>query len=150
MSLDLVLKSPAFKNKESIPSKYTCDGDNISPPLLIENVPDGAKSLALIVDDPDAPSKTWSHWVVWNINSNVKEIKENALPQAGEEGITDFGRAGYGGPCPPSGEHRYMFKLYALDDMLDLPKNSRKEDVEAMMEGHVLAETALVGLYKRK
>ena len=148
---NMIIKSSAFQNKELIPSKYTCDGEDINPPLEIEGVPEEAKSLVLIVDDPDAPMGTWVHWVVWNISPEIKHIGEDSIPAAAgaQEGMTDFGRPGYGGPCPPSGTHRYFFKLYALDTELDLPASARKEDVEEAMKGHILDSATLVGLYKR-
>ena len=130
-----------------IPSKYTCDGDNVNPPLDIKGIPDGTESLVLIVDDPDAPMGTWDHWVVWNIPPKA-EMGEDSVP--GTEGMNDFRKHSYGGPCPPSGTHRYFFKVYALDTKLDLAPNSRKQDVERSMKGHVLAQGQLVGLYSRR
>ena len=143
---ELTVSSPAFENNKLIPSKYTCDGDNVNPPLTIEGVPDGTKSLVLIVDDPDAPMGTWDHWIVWNILPTNK-IEENTVP--GTEGINDYRKHSYGGPCPPSGTHRYFFEVYALDAKLDLSSNSRKKDVEKAMQGHILAKGELVGLYRR-
>jgi len=132
---------------EHIPSKYTCDGYNVNPPLNIRGIPEGTKSLVLIVDDPDAPIGTWVHWVVWNIPPK-EEIGEDSVP--GTEGLNDFRKHSYGGPCPPSGTHRYFFKVYALDTKLDLKRNSRKRDVERAMKGHILAQGQLVGLYSRR
>jgi Raf kinase inhibitor-like YbhB/YbcL family protein len=143
----LVVKSPAFENNHLIPAKYTCDGDNVNPPLTIEGVPEGAKSLVLIVDDPDAPMGTWNHWVVWNIPPTARKIEENTVP--GTEGISTYRKHAYGGPCPPYGTHRYFFKVYALDAKLDLTGNSKKNNVEKAMVSHVLAEGELVGLYRR-
>jgi Raf kinase inhibitor-like YbhB/YbcL family protein len=143
----LVVKSPAFENNKLIPVKYTCDGDNVNPPLTIEDVPEGTKSLVLIVDDPDAPSGIWNHWVVWNIPPDARKIEENTVP--GTEGISTSRKHNYGGPCPPYGTHRYFFKVYALDAKLDLTANSKKKDVEEAMESHILAEGELVGLYRR-
>ena len=143
---ELSVSSSAFENNKLIPSKYTCDGEDVNPPLTIEGVPDGAKSLVLIVDDPDAPMGTFDHWVVWNIPPTSK-IEENAVP--GTEGVNDFRKRSYGGPCPPYGTHRYFFKVYALDTKLDLSPNSRKKDVEKAMQGHVLAKGELIGLYRR-
>jgi hypothetical protein len=145
----LQLVSSAFKHNEYIPKKFTCDGEDINPPLLIDNIPSGAKSLALIVDDPDAPIGTWVHWVVWNIDPNTREIKENSVPKGTQQGMNDFRKHGYGGPCPPSGTHRYFFKLYALDNMLDLGANAKKSDLEKVMKGHILEKTEIIGLYKR-
>ena len=136
-----------FKQGEFIPKKYTCDALNISPPLQISDVPANAKSLALIVDDPDAPSKTWLHWTVWNIPADTKEISEDA--KIGVEGMTDFGRTGYGGPCPPNGTHTYRFKLYALDKVLALEQGATLAQLEAAMQGHIIAQTELDGEYKR-
>jgi hypothetical protein len=144
------ISSTAFTQNGSIPSKYTCDGSDVSPPLMIENVPSGAKSLALIVDDPDAPAGTWVHWVVWNIAPDTKEIKENSPPHGAQEGLTDFRKRGYGGPCPPGGTHRYFFKLYALDAMLTLGPNTTKAMLEHAMKGRVVAQCELIGRYKRK
>ena len=146
---ELKLSSTAFQNNGSIPSRYTCDGRDINPPLAIENVPPGTKSLALIVDDPDAPMGTWVHWVSWNIAPGIKEIKENDTPGGSVSGLNDFKRQSYGGPCPPSGTHRYFFKLYALDTALDLPSGAKKADVEKAMKGHVISEAQIIGLYKR-
>lgn len=133
-----------------IPAKYTCDGDNVSPPLVFEDIPPDAKSLALIVDDPDAPGGIFVHWTIWNIQPQTKEIAQGSIPQDAEEGMTDFGRTGYGGPCPPSGTHRYFFKLYALDAELNLPATSRKVGLEQAMEEHLLDQAGLVGLYSRQ
>ncbi len=145
--IGMKITSAAFKEGGAIPSKYTCDGDDSSPPLIISDVPKNAKTLALISDDPDAPMGTWVHWVVWNIPADTKEIAEGEAP--GEEGTTDFGRTGYGGPCPPSGTHRYFFKLYALDTELNLPGSTTKKQLESAMKGHVVAEAKLIGTYKR-
>ena len=144
------IESTAFKNSELIPSKYTCDGENVNPPLMINDVPTGAKSLVLIVDDPDAPAGTWVHWTVWNINPEIKEIPEDSVPLNGIEGITDFGKPGYGGPCPPSGTHRYFFKLYALGSILDIGTSTRAVDIEKQIENNILAKAQLVGLYRRQ
>jgi len=146
----LTIKSPAFENKKEIPSKYTCDGEDINPPLIIENVPKGTKSLVLIVDDPDAPMGLWVHWILWNISPDTKEIKEGSVPKGAIEGINDFKKNEYGGPCPPFGTHRYFFKLYALDTILKLDKNSKKDDLEKAMKDHIIEKTEILGLYKRK
>ena len=143
----LVVKTPAFENNKLIPAKYTCDGDNVNPPLTIEDVPAETKSMVLIIDDPDASAGTWNHWLVWNISPATRKIEENTVP--GTEGITTYRRHAYGGPCPPSGTHRYFFKVYALDMELDLNPNSRENDVEKAMEGHTLAKGELLGLYHR-
>ena len=138
-----------------IPSTYTCDGKDISPPLKWEGVPEATKSIALISDDPDAPMGTWVHWVMWNIPADAQGLPENVppdpqLPDGSRQGITDFGRSGYGGPCPPSGTHRYYFKLYALDTMLELPTSARKGDLLKAVENHVIAEGQLMGRYSRR
>lgn len=141
--------SSAFADKEAIPSRYTCDGDDINPPLQFD-VPSSAKSLALIVDDPDAPRGTWVHWVVWNIDPNTSEIKEDSVPKSSRQGINDFGNMSYGGPCPPSGTHRYFFKLYALDVSLNIPSRSAKADLEKAMQGHIIERAEMIGLYRRR
>jgi hypothetical protein len=143
----LTITSPVFENNKPIPKKYTCDGEDVNPPLNIEGIPVGTKSLVLIVDDPDAPMGTWDHWVVWNIPPRNK-IDENSVP--GVEGLNDFRKHSYGGPCPPSGTHRYFFKIYALDVQFALGSNSRKKDVERAMKDHILAKGELVGLYSRR
>jgi Raf kinase inhibitor-like YbhB/YbcL family protein len=146
----LQITSPAFSHDGTIPSKFTCDGVDVSPPLSIVNIPEKTGSLALIVDDPDAPAGTWVHWVVWNILPGSREIPENSVPRGAIQGTNDFGKQRYGGPCPPSGTHRYFFKLYALDASLALKPGARKGQVEEAMKGHVLAQAELVGLYRRK
>lgn len=148
--VNMQIISPAFSDGQPIPSKYTCDGTNVSPPLKFSDMAEGARSLVLIVDDPDAPAGTWVHWTLWNISPQTTEIAENSVPDGAIEGITDFGRPGYGGPCPPSGTHRYFFKLYALDITLNLKLSVRAADIEKTMEGHILAKAELVGLYQRK
>ncbi|MBI2027657.1 MAG: YbhB/YbcL family Raf kinase inhibitor-like protein [Deltaproteobacteria bacterium] len=143
------IESSAFEHNQKIPSKYTCDGHDLNPPLKFLDVPQEAKSLVLIMDDPDAPVGTWDHWLIWNIDPKVSDILENAVPQGAVEGTQSWDHTGYGGPCPPSGTHRYFFKLYALDTKLDLSKSSRKKDVESAMKGHVLSSAELIGLYSR-
>jgi Raf kinase inhibitor-like YbhB/YbcL family protein len=142
----LKISSSAFKENEFIPVKYTCDGENVSPPLDIEHIPEEAKSLAIIVDDPDAPVGTWVHWVMWNVPV-THHFKENEVH--GIQGMNDFSNHAYGGPCPPGGTHRYFFKVYALDNTPDLPVSSTKYHLEKAMSGHILAFGELVGLYKR-
>lgn len=144
---DMKLTSPEFKHNGFIPRKFTCQGDDVNPELIIEGLPDKAKSLALIMDDPDAPIGTWVHWVVYNI-SVISRIEEDSIP--GTQGSNDFGRKNYGGPCPPSGTHRYFFKIYALDVQLNLPEGLTKEGLEKAMEGHILAKAELIGLYKKQ
>ncbi len=143
------ITSPAFENSAPMPSKYTCDGEDISPPLHISGVHPDAKSLILIVDDPDAPGGTWVHWVVWNIHPSISDVAEGSVPEGGIEGRTSFGRGGYGGPCPPRGMHRYFFKIYELDIVLNIPLTSEVDDVEEAMKGHVLADAKLMGTYSR-
>jgi Raf kinase inhibitor-like YbhB/YbcL family protein len=144
------ITSSAFGHNAMIPSIYTCEGQNINPPLLITDIPVGAKSLALIVDDPDAPVKTWVHWTAWNISPDTSEISENSIPAGCIEGTTSFGRTGYGGPCPPSGTHRYFFKIFALDVELDLKPGSHTANLTAAMQGHIIGKDEFIGLYKKK
>ncbi|HVN95012.1 MAG TPA: YbhB/YbcL family Raf kinase inhibitor-like protein [Syntrophorhabdaceae bacterium] len=143
------ISSPAFKDKGMIPRQYTCDGKDVSPPLSIEGVPANAKSLAIIVDDPDAPMGTWVHWVVFNIDPTVRELKEGAVPEGAKQGMNDFKKSSYGGPCPPSGAHRYFFKLYALNAVLKLTAPATKAQLEQAMKPHIVGEAQIVGLYKR-
>jgi Raf kinase inhibitor-like YbhB/YbcL family protein len=147
---DMAIASPAFEHKGTIPVKHTCDGMDVSPPLVIENVPSDARSLAIIMDDPDAPGGTWVHWVVWNIPPETGKIREGSLPGGAKQGVNDFRKRSYGGPCPPSGVHRYFFRLYALKKKLDLGGSARKRDLLRAMEGHVLMEADLMGRYKRR
>jgi Raf kinase inhibitor-like YbhB/YbcL family protein len=146
------ITSPAFREGGTIPARYTCRGEDISPPLAWDGVPAAAKSLALICDDPDAPMGTWVHWVVFDIPPETRALREG-IPKTGRieggaaQGMSDFGAVGYGGPCPPSGTHRYFFKLYALDAKLDLAGTVTKERLLAAMKGRVLAEGQLVGTF---
>jgi Raf kinase inhibitor-like YbhB/YbcL family protein len=149
------LASSAFEAGGMIPKKYTCDGQDISPPLNWSDMPSGAKSLALIADDPDAPAGTWVHWVAWNIPVTARGFEENVpkrdqLADGSKQGTSDFRRVGYGGPCPPSGTHRYFFKLYALDTSFNLPGSTTKKDLEKAMHNHILQQTELMGKYSRK
>jgi Raf kinase inhibitor-like YbhB/YbcL family protein len=139
-----------FSNNTKIPEKYACDGQDISPPLEISGIPGTAKSLALIADDPDAPAGNWVHWVVWNIEVEGSSIKLSEGKSPGTEGTTSFGSLGYGGPCPPSGTHRYFFKVYALDTKLSLAEGVNKQQLEKAMQGHILDKAELVGLYSKK
>jgi len=162
----LALTSPAFKKGELIPVEYTCDSTDYSPELIFHNIPEGTKSLALICDDPDAPVGTWVHWVVFNISANMKGLPKNVVkdiyPVIGNsssrvmvQGINDFKRFGYGGPCPPRGKpHRYFFKLYALDTLLEIgdkeiEKGVTSDTLQGKMKRHIIGETNLVGLYSR-
>ena len=157
--MSLTLSSPAFAAGATIPAQYTCEGDDMSPPLAWSGVPDGASSLALVVDDPDAPDPaapqhTWTHWMLYNIPLSVTGLPQGArgesLPQGAREGLNDWKKRGYGGPCPPIGRHRYVHKLYALDTLLpDLGDASRAQLDEAM-RGHVIEQAALIGLYQKK
>jgi Raf kinase inhibitor-like YbhB/YbcL family protein len=154
-AMAITLTSSAFSPMQAIPAKYTCDGADVSPPLAWKGVPDTARSLVLISDDPDAPMGTWVHWVCYDIPPTVDSLAENipktdSLPCGGQQGTTDFRRVGYGGPCPPGGTHRYFFKVYALDATLGLPAGSTKKEVEKAMRGHVLAQGELVGKYSRQ
>jgi Raf kinase inhibitor-like YbhB/YbcL family protein len=141
--------SSVFENNAKIPAKYTCDGENVNPSLSFLEVPSSAKSLTLIVDDPDAPGGTWVHWAVFNIDPKTKGVSENSVFSEAKEGITNFGRTGYRGPCPPSGIHRYFFKLYALGAVFNLT-NPDKTALEKAMQGHIIDKAELVGLYSRK
>ena len=145
----LRIESPEFGNNEMMPSKFTCEGQNINPELKISGVGSNAKSLVLIMDDPDAPMGTWVHWTLWNIDPETAEIPQNSVPEGAVEGITSFKKPGYGGPCPPSGTHRYFFKLYAIDTLLGLGAKATASDIEKAMEGHILDSAELVGLYKK-
>ena len=147
------LLSPSFKDSADIPTLYTCDGDNINPALHISDVPKEAKSLVLIMDDPDVPEyirkdRMYVHWVIFNMPADSTKIAENSQPP-GIEGKNTSGQIGYVGPCPPDKKHRYFFKLYALDTMLDLKKGAMKEEVEKKMQGHILSHTQLMGQYDR-
>ena len=148
------LTSPGFKHRDAIPAQYTCDGRNISPPLVWTVPPEGAQSFALIADDPDAPNGTWVHWVAYNIPMASRRLSESVpatkeLPDGTWQGITDFKRVGYGGPCPPSGTHRYFFKLYALDTALTPEEGMTKAKLEQAMQGHILGQAELMGAYRR-
>jgi Raf kinase inhibitor-like YbhB/YbcL family protein len=134
--------SSAFESNGTIPRKYTCKGEDINPPLVFEGIPEESDSLVLIMDDPDAPMKTFTHWIVWNIEP-IAKIEEDSIP--GVEGINDFRKIGYGGPCPPSGTHRYFFRIYALDKQLELKAGASRKELENAMIGHIIAEGELMG-----
>ena len=141
------IESTAFTNGQPIPRQYTCQGDEVSPPLRFSYIPTGAKSLALIVDDPDAPRETFDHWIGWNLEPQPNLSEGGRMPMEGKNGA---GAIGYHGPCPPAGKpHRYFFKLYALNQELDLPKGATKTEVEKGMEGHILAQAQLMGRYEK-
>jgi len=153
--MDIKVTSSAFQDGGLIPSKYTCDGADISPPLKWDGAPKDTKSFAVICDDPDAPMGTFVHWVLFNLPAEISELTENVptgktLPNGAKHGTSDFGRTGYGGPCPPSGTHRYYFKVYALNSEIDLPAGVHKPDLIKAMEGHILAQGQLMGKYKRQ
>ncbi|HET6886918.1 MAG TPA: YbhB/YbcL family Raf kinase inhibitor-like protein [Candidatus Udaeobacter sp.] len=143
------ITSSVFQEGGNIPSKFTCDGGDSSPPLRIAEIPSGAKSLALVVDDPDAPSGLFTHWIVWNIPPQTNAIAEGNAPQ-GVQGTNDFGKSGYGGPCPPSGTHRYYFKIFALDRELNLASGTKRNQLDAAMKGHVVAQGELMGRYAKQ
>lgn len=156
--MTLMLKSSAFGDGDAIPTKYTCEGQDVSPPLSWGGVPASARSLALIVDDPDAPDPnapkmTWVHWVVYNLPPDVSELAEGVtskmLPPGTQEGENDWKRIGYGGPCPPVGRHRYFHKLYALDAVLEGLDKPTKADLEKAMTGHIITQTKLLGTYQK-
>ena len=145
---DFQLTSTAFANNATIPKKYTCDGGNVNPSLAFKNVPLKAKSLVLTVTDPDAPEGTWSHWVIYNISPNAGEIIENTNP--GTEGLSDFGKYTYGGPCPPDEKlHHYVFRVYALNNILNINEGSSISEVEKAAQGHIIAKTELIGTYQK-
>lgn len=157
--MPFALTSPAFPHNGEIPRRYTCEGEDISPPLVWSGAPEGTKSFALIVDDPDAPDPnapkmTWVHWVLYNLLSSARELPEavvsDSFPAGAEEGKNDWRNLGYGGPCPPIGRHRYFHKLYALDVVLPDLGAPTKSDLEKAMEGHVLAKAELIGTYEKK
>ena len=153
--MDVKVTSSTFQDGGLIPAKYTCDGADVSPPLQWDTVPEGTKSITLICDDPDAPMGTFVHWVLFNLPAETRQLAEKVpadktLPSGARQGTSDFGRIGYGGPCPPSGTHRYFFKIYALDAKVDLPAGARKSDLLKAMQGHILAQGQLIGKYKRR
>ena len=146
----LKLTSPAFLNAKPIPTTYSCDGDDLNPPLSISGVPRETKSLVLIMDDPDAPGGVWVHWLLWNIDPGTTRIPKGSVPAGAQQGLNSWQRKGYRGPCPPPGTHRYFFRLYALKERLDLPGSANRKDLDRVMEGKVLARSELLGIYSRK
>ncbi len=151
----MTITSTAFKEGGMIPAKYTCDGQDVSPPLQWQGVPGDTQGIALISDDPDASAGTWVHWVMWNIPAHKTGLQEDVppdpkLPDGTCQGISDFRRPGYGGPCPPGGTHRYYFRIYALDTRLDLPDRTNKAGLVKAMKGHILAQGELMGTYRRQ
>jgi len=149
-SIKLKVTSPVFENNKTIPPKYGCDGSNVNPSVKIENVPPEAKSLALVFDDKDAPRGTYVHWILWNIDPSVREIRENSVPEGAIQGTNDFKKNVYGGPCPPTRPHKYALIVYALDVRLNLEPKSGKADLEKAMEGHIIAQGQIMGIYKRE
>jgi Raf kinase inhibitor-like YbhB/YbcL family protein len=142
--------STAFGEGEAIPTKYSCQGDEVNPPLEVSDVPDGAATLAVVMDDPDAPGGTYDHWLVWNIPGDRNHIPEHwKLEDGVMSGINGAGNRGYAGPCPPAGVHHYIFKVYALDAALELPEETGKKELEEAMQGHILSQGELVGTYGR-
>ncbi|MCD4673436.1 MAG: YbhB/YbcL family Raf kinase inhibitor-like protein [Anaerolineaceae bacterium] len=149
--MNLEITSPAFEHQQGIPDLYTCKGKDISPPLQWLEPPAGTQSFVLIMDDPDAPIGTWDHWVVFNMPAELRQLEEaiSTLPPGTQQGCNSWRRNDYGGPCPPGGaRHRYFFKLYALDTRLDFPNGVRKGKLEKAMQGHILAQGEMVGIYK--
>lgn len=153
--MEIKITSSAFDENAMIPAKYTCDGEDISPPLEWDNVPEGTQSIAIIADDPDAPMGTFVHWVLFNLPGDTRQLPENVptkgtLDNGAVQGITGFGRTGYGGPCPPSGTHRYFFKIYALDTKVELTSSAGKSQLLEAMAGHILGQGQLMGRYSRR
>jgi Raf kinase inhibitor-like YbhB/YbcL family protein len=144
------ISSTAFKENDSIPKKFTSDDANVSPPLHFEDVPNRAKSLALVVEDPDAPSGTFHHWVLFNMSPRTTDIHENSVPVMATQGKNDFGQLEYGGPKPPSGEHHYIFNVYALDTVLSIPRGADSKMLASEMNGHIMDKASLTGRYARK
>lgn len=142
------ITSPNFEPMGKIPVKFTGDGQDINPNLKISKTPENTKSLVLIMEDPDAPVGIFTHWLVWDISPNLTEIKENSVPKNAIQGRNDFGKIGYGGPMPPSGSHRYFFKIFALDVKLNLQEGANKEELERAIQGHIIDKVELIGLYR--
>lgn len=142
--------SPAFKDQGKVPPQYTCDGIDVNPPLEFLDVPIETVSLLLVVDDPDAVSGRWIHWLIWNISPEDKKIEENSVPPNAIAGLNSFNRIEWGGPCPPSGKHGYIFKLYALDSMLDISPDTTIFKIEQIIKDHIITQAELLGYYQRK
>ncbi len=147
--MPLKISSPDFDDNKSIPIQFTCEGEDFAPTLTWQNVPNNTESFTLIMDDPDAPRGTWVHWLVFNMPANSRQLSTE-IPEGAIEGVNTWGNSSYGGPCPPTGTHRYFFKLYALDTTLMLTKQATKQDLESAMEGHILEQTQMIGLYKKQ
>jgi len=149
ISVGLTLSSPEFEHRKKIPSKFTCQGEDINPELNIAGVPEGTKSFVLIMDDPDAPFGVWDHWIVWNINPSTEKISEDSVPRGALQGINNWGRNDYGGPCPPA-KHNYEFKLYAIDTTLELNEGATKGEVMSSIQNHIIENTKLIGTYQKE
>jgi Raf kinase inhibitor-like YbhB/YbcL family protein len=147
VSAQIVVTSSAFSSGGAIPAQFTCKGANHNPPLQLQGIPKSAKSLVLILDDPDAPGGTFNHWLMWNLDPTTSQIGERSEPAGAIQGTNDFGKAGYGGPCPPSGTHRYYFRIFALDRTLDLKAGARRPALEAAMKGHILGRSELMARF---
>jgi Raf kinase inhibitor-like YbhB/YbcL family protein len=145
----ITVTSSAFQPGAKIPEQFTCKGANVNPPLQFGGIPAGTKNLALLVEDPDAPSGLFTHWLVWNINPATTQIAEKSVPSGAVQGTNDFGKAGYGGPCPPSGTHRYFFRVFALDRTLDLKSGAKRQEFDKALAGHALARGEVMGRYSR-
>lgn len=151
---DITIFAESFRNGETIPAEYTCEGENVSPSISWSGIPEGTKSIALIMDDPDAPRGTFIHWVLYNIPANINKLPRSIqgaeiLKDGSRHGTTDFGRVGYGGPCPPYGVHRYYFRIYAIDIILSLGPGVHRTEVDKAMKGHILGKGELMGRYER-
>lgn len=145
----LKITSSTFGSGARIPARYTCDGANVNPPLRLEQVPAGTKSFVIIVSDPDSPSGNFTHWIAWNIDGTLTDLREGETPPGARFGVNDFGHLGYGGPCPHVGEHRYFFRVYALNTLLDLPNGSTRAELELAVTDHILDKGELMGRYAR-
>jgi Raf kinase inhibitor-like YbhB/YbcL family protein len=148
--LSMKITSPVFQNNDYLPDRFTCNGQNINPPIFISETPLNTKSLVLIVDDPDAPTGTWTHWLVWNIRSDTQEILENSVPKDAFEGITSWGKPGYNGPCPPTSVHRYFFRIFALDTVLDLRPLATVDQLLMAIQNHIVAKAEIIAKYPKK
>lgn len=150
-AMTFTISSPEFEPKQPIPTKFTCEGANLAPTLIWQGFPEETKFFAIIMDDPDAPKGTWVHWVIFNISASTKHINsQNSTPEGAINGTNSWGKTGYGGPCPPSGQHRYVFKIYALDAKLQLTSKATKADLEEAMKDHILAKAELIGVYQKQ
>ena len=146
-SAQINVSSPAFQAGGTIPARFTCKGANVNPPLQFQGIPKAAKCLVLIVDDPDAPGHLFTHWLIWNIDPGTTQLREKSLPAGAIEGTNDFGDRGYGGPCPPSGTHRYFFRLFALDQKMTLKSGAKRSVVDSALKNRILAHDALMARF---